>query len=128
MVADDRKEIVSGNLRRAVFGQKGLQVQTLQRERHMAADLKGVHHLVPETFQVNAQNLCITQRETYKHKHFILAQGALTKIKHKCRYLPLGVVGLYNILHHFLTCTEQKLILCHAMLITVLILYFFLKP
>lgn len=58
MVADDRKEIISSNLRRAVFGQERLQVQTLQRERHMAADLKGVHHLVSETLQVNAQNLC----------------------------------------------------------------------
>lgn len=60
MVTDDRKKIISSNLRRTVFGQEGLQVQTLQWERHMAADLKGVHHLVPETLQVNAQNLDTT--------------------------------------------------------------------
>lgn len=57
MVADDREQVVGGDLRRALFGQEGLHVEALQREGHVAADLEGVHHLVPEAFQVNAENL-----------------------------------------------------------------------
>lgn len=57
VVANDREQVVGGDLRRALLGQEGLHVQALQREGHVAADLEGVHHLVPEALQVNAENL-----------------------------------------------------------------------
>lgn len=56
-MANDWEQVVGGDLRRALFGEEGLHVEALQRERHVATDLEGVHHLVPEPFQVNAQNL-----------------------------------------------------------------------
>lgn len=57
MVTNDRQQIVCGDLRWALFSQERLHVEALQREGHVAADLEGIHHLVAETFQMNAQNL-----------------------------------------------------------------------
>jgi len=57
VVADDRQQVVGRDLGGAVLGQEGSQVQPLQREGNMAADLEGVHDLVAEALQVDAQNL-----------------------------------------------------------------------
>lgn len=54
VVADDGQEVVGAGLGRAVFGQKGLQVQALQWEGDVGGDLGGEHQLVPEALQVNA--------------------------------------------------------------------------
>lgn len=57
MVANDWQQIVSGDLRRALFGQEGLHVEALQGEGHVATDLERIHDFVPKTFQVNAKDL-----------------------------------------------------------------------
>lgn len=57
VVANDWEQVVGGDLGWALFGQEGLHVEALQWEGHVATDLEGVHHLVPEAFQVDAQNL-----------------------------------------------------------------------
>lgn len=57
VVANDWKQVIGGDLRRAIFGQEGLHVKALQGEGHVTTDFEGVHHLVPEPFQMNAQNL-----------------------------------------------------------------------
>lgn len=57
VVTNDRQQIICGDLRRALFSQERLHVEALQWEGHVAADLEGIHHLVAETFQMNAQNL-----------------------------------------------------------------------
>lgn len=57
VVADDRQQIIRGDLRRALLRQERLHVEALQREGHVVADLERIHDLVPETFQVNAKDL-----------------------------------------------------------------------
>ena len=57
MVTDDRQQVVGGDLGGAVLRQEGPQVQPLQGEGHMAADLEGIHDLMPKALQVDAQNL-----------------------------------------------------------------------
>lgn len=57
MVANDWQQVVSGDLWWTLFSQERSHVQALQREGHMAAYLEGIHNFMPETFQVNAQNL-----------------------------------------------------------------------
>lgn len=54
MVTDDGQQVVGGGLGRAVFRQEGLQVQAVQWERDVSADLGGEHQLVPEALQMNA--------------------------------------------------------------------------
>lgn len=57
MVTNDRQQIVSGDLGWTLFGQERSHVEALQWEGDVAADLERIHDLVPEAFQVNAQNL-----------------------------------------------------------------------
>lgn len=57
MVADDREEVIGGDLGRALLGEEGAQVKALEGEGHVAADLERVHDLVPKALQVNAQDL-----------------------------------------------------------------------
>lgn len=57
MVTDDGQQVVGGDLCRAVFGQKGLQVQAVQWEGDVGADFGGEHQLMSEALQVNAQDL-----------------------------------------------------------------------
>ena len=57
MVTDDGQQVVGGDLGGAVLSQEGPQVQPLQGERHVAADLEGIHDLVAEALQVDAQDL-----------------------------------------------------------------------
>lgn len=63
VVTNDRQQVVCGDLGRALFGQERLHVEALQGEGHVAADLEGIHHLVAETFQMNAQNLRAEKHE-----------------------------------------------------------------
>ena len=57
MVTDDGQQVVRGGLRGAVLAQEGLQVQAVQGEGHVGADLGGEHQLVPEALQVDAEDL-----------------------------------------------------------------------
>ena len=57
MVTDDGQQVVRGGLRCAVLAQEGLQVQPVQGEGHVGADLGGEHQLVSEALQVDAQDL-----------------------------------------------------------------------
>lgn len=68
VVANDRQQIVCGDLGRALFSQERLHVEALQREGHVAADLEGIHHLVAETLQMNAQNL---HKEEHENKQIM---------------------------------------------------------
>lgn len=52
-------------MRWAFFSQERSHVQALQWEGHMAANLERIHDLMPEAFQVNAQNL-------WKSKYFAI--------------------------------------------------------
>lgn len=56
-MANDREKVVGGDLRCALLGQEGAQVETLEGEGDMAVDLEGVRHLMPEALQVDAQDL-----------------------------------------------------------------------
>lgn len=73
MVTNDWQQVVSGDLGRTLFSQEGSHVKALQREGYVAADLEWIHHLVPKTFQVNAQNL----HNTFGHKH--IREGPMRK-------------------------------------------------
>lgn len=57
MVTNDWQQIISGDLGRTLFSQERSHVQAFQREWYMAANLERIHDFMPETFQVNAQNL-----------------------------------------------------------------------
>lgn len=62
VVTDDGQQVIVGGLGGAVFGQKGLQVQALEWERHMGAYLGGEHQLMSEPLQVNTQDLQQSKR------------------------------------------------------------------
>lgn len=57
MMTNDWQQIVGGDLGWAVFSQERSHVEALQWEGYVAANLEGIHDLVPEAFQVDAQNL-----------------------------------------------------------------------
>lgn len=57
VVTDDWQQVVVGGLGGAVFGQEGLQVQALQREGDVGADLGGEHQLVSKSLQVDTEDL-----------------------------------------------------------------------
>lgn len=57
VVTDDWQQVVVGGLGGAVFGEEGLQVQALQREGDVGADLGGEHQLVSKSLQVDAEDL-----------------------------------------------------------------------
>lgn len=57
VVTDDGQQVIAGGLGWAVFGQERLQVQAFEREWDVCAYLSGVHQLVSEALQVNAQDL-----------------------------------------------------------------------
>lgn len=57
VVTDDWQQVVVGGLGGTVFGEEGLQVQALQREGDVGADLGGEHQLVSKSLQVDAEDL-----------------------------------------------------------------------
>lgn len=57
VVADDRQEVIGRDLGDALLGQERPEVQPFQGEGDVAVDLEGVHDLVPEALQVDAQDL-----------------------------------------------------------------------
>lgn len=58
VVADDREEVIGGDLGRALLGEEGAQVKALEGKDTWLLILKEhVHDLVPKPFQVNAQDL-----------------------------------------------------------------------
>lgn len=52
MMTNHREQVVGRDLRGAIFGQERPEVQTLQREGHMAIDLEGIHDFVPKALQM----------------------------------------------------------------------------
>lgn len=76
MVTDDRQEVVGGDLGHTLLGQEGSQVQPLQGEGDVAVDLEGIHHLVPEPFQVDAKDLKDQGQRTPKGSFAMGAPGA----------------------------------------------------
>lgn len=76
MVTDDRQEVVGGDLGHTLLGQEGSQVQPLQGEGDVAVDLEGIHHLVPEPFQVDAKDLKDQGQRTSKSSFAMAALGA----------------------------------------------------
>lgn len=57
VMTNDWQQIIGGDLGWTLFSQERSHVQALQWEGYVAADLERIHDLVPEAFQVNAQNL-----------------------------------------------------------------------
>ena len=57
VVADDREEVVGGDLRRALLGKEWTQVKSLEGEGDVTADFERIHDLVPKALQVDAQDL-----------------------------------------------------------------------
>lgn len=57
VVTDDWQQVIVGGLGGAVFGQKRLQVQALEREGDVGAYLGGEHQFVSEALQVDTQDL-----------------------------------------------------------------------
>lgn len=57
MVANDWQQVIGGDLGRTLFSQERSHVQALQWEGYVAANLERIHDFMPESFQVNAQNL-----------------------------------------------------------------------
>lgn len=74
VVTDDRQEVVGGDLGHTLLGQERSQIQPFQGEGDMAVDLEGIHHLVPEPFQVDAKDLKDQGQRTPKGS---FAKGAL---------------------------------------------------
>lgn len=57
VVTDDWQQVIAGGQGGAVFGQERLQIQAFEWKWDMGAYLGGVHQLVSEALQVNAQDL-----------------------------------------------------------------------
>lgn len=76
VVTDDRQEVVGGDLGHALLGQEGSQIQPFQGEGDVAVDLEGIHHLVPEPFQVDAKDLKDQEQRTPKGSFAMGALGA----------------------------------------------------